>query len=111
VKFLDFSGCNAVFANNERQVPINVNIQGPADIKITCNKINIPQSSNSQKIIRFELISTSAYGETLIKNELDEVNPTVPDSQIFLGTGSLPSKADLKVTLSIECMNPCNKTS
>jgi uncharacterized repeat protein (TIGR01451 family) len=111
VKFLDFSGCTVVFANNEKQVPTNVNMQGPADIKITCDKINIPQNSNSQKIIRFELISSSVYGETLIKNELDEVNPTIPDSQIFLGTGILPSRADLKVTLSIECMNPCNKTS
>lgn len=111
VKFLDFAGCTAVFSSTGKQVPINVNIQGNADIKITCNNIDIPKNSNSQKVISFELVSSSVFGETLIKNELDEVNLSSPDTQLVLGTGVLPSQADLKVQLSLESMKPCTRQS
>ncbi|MCT4619347.1 MAG: hypothetical protein N4A62_08140 [Marinisporobacter sp.] len=108
VRFLDFAGCKAVFARTGELVPVNTNISGNADIRITCDKMEIPKGASAQKIMKFKLVSSAVAGITSIKNELERVDPTNPDTQIYLGTGVLPVEANIRVILSMECTRPCS---
>ncbi|WFD09064.1 hypothetical protein [Tepidibacter hydrothermalis] len=107
VRFSDFDGCTAVFARTGEPVPVNTDVKGNADIKITCDNIEIPKGASAQKIMKFKLVTSSVSGSTVIKNELEQVNPTDPNTQIFLGTGVLPIEAGIRVLLSLECQKPC----
>lgn len=107
VRFSDFDGCNVVFARTGEPVPINTDVTGNADIRITCDNIEIPKGGSAQKILKFKLMTSSVSGSTVIKNELEQVNLTTPDNQIFLGAGILPVEAGIRVILNLECQKPC----
>lgn len=108
VRFTGFGDCIASFSNTQEHVPLDVDITGPRRILITCNNVLVPQSGSIHRNISFLLISSSFVGVSIIENEVESVNPSVPGNQIFLGAGALPVKANMNVELSIECTNPCS---
>lgn len=105
LRFNDFGGCTAVFRNGGGAVPIETDIEGPKDITITCKNIRILKDGCARKTILFTVISSSLYGRALIKNILDRVELSVPESQVFLGTRGLPAEAYIDVLLDINCRN------
>lgn len=108
VQFNDFGGCTAKFAGSGTPVPINSNVAGPVDIDITCSSLSVPQGGSAQKTLIMTVISSSVFGAARINNGIDNVTPTSPNAQVFLGAGSLPVEAEIEVVLNASCKNPCS---
>lgn len=108
VQFTGFSGCTATFANTDVIVPLEVDITGPSQIRITCNSILIPNSGSVHRDIKFILVSSSVSGVVSIENTIQSVTPTNLSDQIFLGAGAIPIQVNIGVQLSLLCSNPCN---
>lgn len=107
VRFHDFGGCMATFEGTNNNVPINTNIEGPVNIKISCENILLPSGNIAERIILLSVVSSSVFGTTMIVNTIERVDLVEPDSQILLGVGNLPLSILTEVRLDIVCRNPC----
>lgn len=107
LQFQSFGGGTAVFTSGGGVVPLNTNITGPADITISCQGLTVPAGGSMTKSCLFTVISSSSFGTNTIENSVDSITLTNPDTQVFLGAGQLPVKADIDVVLSIACRQPC----
>lgn len=107
LQFNSFDECVATYANTGELVPLNKDITGPQEIKIICNGITVSSGGIVQRIVKMTFISSSAFNGTIIRNEVESVSPTLPNRQIFLGTGVFPVGAGINVRVNINCENPC----
>lgn len=107
LQFQSFGGGTAVFTSGGGAVPLNTNITGPVDITISCLGLTVPAGGSMTKSCLFTVISSSSFGTAIIENVIDSITLTNPNSQVFLGAGQLPVKAEVDVVLSIACMQPC----
>lgn len=108
VEFTNFSGCDATFADSANPVPRLTPVSGPATINIHCNNASIPAGASAQRQVVFNLLSSSVVGSLAISNALQQVTPSTPDTQVFMGTvPALPISATNNVTLTLQCQNPC----
>ncbi len=108
VQFNDFGGCTATFAGSGSPVPINTNIAGPVTINLQCNSVAVPAGSHAHKDILFTIVSTSVFGTATLTNIIQQVILTNPSQQVFLGISPIPAEADITVTSSVQCQNPCS---
>lgn len=108
LQFTSFGGCNAVFSSGGEPVPLNTNISGPVDITLTCSNVLVPAGGSISKTVTFTIVSTTFFGTAVIQNLVNNVTPTNPDSQVFLGAGQLPVQSNIDVSLNLVCRNPCS---
>ncbi len=107
LQFHGFDGCRATFRDSGIPVPLDSDVPGPADINIECGKVYVPAEGMTQKHITFTVVCISGLGALEIVNSIQQVTPSEPGNQVFLGASPVPAEAKVTVLASATCSSPC----
>lgn len=105
-RFVNNQLCNLTFADTGEPVPVNTDISGRL-VNYSCDYM---VSANTTLNLPFEFIITAvepSLGGSLVTWNFNDVQLTVPNSQVYIGTSNLPLSQSLDVSLQSNCSNLC----
>ncbi len=107
LQFHSFDGCLATFEDSGDPVPLDTDIPGPAAINIRCSEVSVPAAGMTQRHITFTVVCISDLRTLELVNIIQQVTPSDPGKQIFLGAHPVPAEAKITLFASATCSNPC----